>query len=106
MMVINVFVKTSCITAKAMFIKTLLNKIERFKSFIYDDTRFQTVKGLEALVIELKLVVTVSPPRRTGGAAGLRRAAVGLGAATSRQTDPYKKHPGRHHRPGLHHAVG
>jgi len=37
-----------------MLIKTLLNKVERFKSFIYGDVRFKTVKGSEALVIDIK----------------------------------------------------
>jgi len=37
-----------------MLIKTLLNKIERFKSFIYGDARFQSIKGSEAPVIDIK----------------------------------------------------
>ena len=37
-----------------MLIKTLLNKVERFKSFIYGDARFKTVKGSEAIVIDIK----------------------------------------------------
>jgi transposase len=41
-------------TGEAMLIKTLLNKVERFKSFIYGDARFKTVKGSEALVIDIK----------------------------------------------------
>jgi len=41
-------------TGEAMLIKTLLNKVERFKSFIYGDADFQQVRGEEALVIEVK----------------------------------------------------
>lgn len=37
-----------------MLIKTLLNKVERFKSFVYGDASFQTVKGSDALVIDIK----------------------------------------------------
>jgi transposase len=36
-----------------MLIKTLLNKVERFKSFIYGDSKLMTVRGNEALVIEI-----------------------------------------------------
>ncbi|SFM18686.1 hypothetical protein SAMN05421863_101643 [Nitrosomonas communis] len=32
-----------------MLIKTLLNKIERFKSFIYDSIGVKLVEGIEAL---------------------------------------------------------
>lgn len=39
---------------KAMLIKTLLNKVERFKSFIYGDSKLMTVGGNEALVIDIK----------------------------------------------------
>jgi transposase len=37
-----------------MLIKTLLNKVERFKSFIYGDCRLSTVGGIDALIIDLK----------------------------------------------------
>ena len=37
-----------------MLIKTLLNKVERFKSFIYGDSKLMTVGGNEALVIDIK----------------------------------------------------
>ena len=37
-----------------MLIKTLLNKVERFKSFIYGDSRIMTVGGYDALVINIK----------------------------------------------------
>jgi transposase len=37
-----------------MFIKTLLNKVERFKSFIYVDSKLMTAGGNEALVIGIK----------------------------------------------------
>ena len=37
-----------------MLIKTLLNKVERFKSFIYGNSRISTVDGFEALVIDIK----------------------------------------------------
>lgn len=37
-----------------MLIKTVLNKVERFKSFIYGDCRFSVVGGFEALVIDIK----------------------------------------------------
>jgi len=36
-----------------MLIKTLLNKVERFKSFVYDDIGFKFVDGVEALVIDI-----------------------------------------------------
>jgi len=39
---------------KAMLIKTLLNKIERFKSFIYGDSKLMMVGGSEALVIDIQ----------------------------------------------------
>ncbi len=37
-----------------MLIKTLLNKVERFKSFIYGSVSVQFVDGVEALVIDIK----------------------------------------------------
>ena len=37
-----------------MLIKTLLNKVERFKSFIYGEGSFQAVKDSEALIIDIK----------------------------------------------------
>ncbi len=37
-----------------MLIKTLLNKVERFKSFIYGDSKLMTVGGSEALVIDIR----------------------------------------------------
>ena len=37
-----------------MLIKTLLNKVERFKSFIYGNSRFATVNGADALIIDIK----------------------------------------------------
>lgn len=37
-----------------MLIKTILNKVERFKSFIYGDCRMATIGGFEALIIDLK----------------------------------------------------
>jgi len=42
-----------------MLIKTLLNKVERFKSFIYGDSKLMTIGGNKALVIDIK-------PRRNG----------------------------------------
>ena len=36
-----------------MLIKTLLNKVVRFKSFIYGEASFQTVKDSEALIIDI-----------------------------------------------------
>jgi transposase len=36
-----------------MLIKTLLNKVERFKSFIYDSVSVMRVDGVEALVIDI-----------------------------------------------------
>jgi transposase len=38
---------------KAMLIKTLLNKVERFKSFVYGTTQVMLVGGVEALVIDI-----------------------------------------------------
>ena len=37
-----------------MLIKTLLNKIERFKSFIYGDSRLAVIGGADALIIDIK----------------------------------------------------
>ena len=37
-----------------MLIKTVLNKVERFKSFIYGDCRLATVGGFDALIIDIK----------------------------------------------------
>lgn len=37
-----------------MLIKTVLNKVERFKSFIYGDCRLTTVDGIDALIIDIK----------------------------------------------------
>ncbi|HIJ97441.1 MAG TPA: ISL3 family transposase [Desulfuromonadales bacterium] len=37
-----------------MLIKTLLNKVERFKSFVYGSARLMAVNGEEALVIDIK----------------------------------------------------
>jgi transposase len=37
-----------------MLIKTLLNKVERFKSFIYGDSKIMTVGGDAALVVNIK----------------------------------------------------
>jgi hypothetical protein len=36
-----------------MLIKTLLNKIERFKSFVYDTVQIVTVAGKDALIIDI-----------------------------------------------------
>ena len=37
-----------------MLIKTLLNKVERFKSFVYGSTRIQWIDGMEALIIDIE----------------------------------------------------
>jgi transposase len=37
-----------------MLIKTLLNKVERFKTFIYGDCRLTTIGGFDALIIDIK----------------------------------------------------
>ena len=37
-----------------MLIKTILNKIEKFKSFVYGKIRLENIGGVEALVVELK----------------------------------------------------
>lgn len=37
-----------------MLIKTLLNKIERFKSFVYDTVQIVTVAGKDALIIDIR----------------------------------------------------
>lgn len=37
-----------------MLIKTLLNKVERFKSFIYGDSRLTIVNGADSLIIDIK----------------------------------------------------
>ena len=43
-----------------MQIKTLLNKVIRFKSFVYGSVCIMLVNGVDALVIDIK-------PRRNGG---------------------------------------
>lgn len=42
-----------------MLIKTVLNKVEHFKSFVFGKARFTTVNGFDALVIDIK-------PRKNG----------------------------------------
>jgi hypothetical protein len=37
-----------------VLIKTLLNRVERFKSFVYDATQVMLVDGVEALVIDIE----------------------------------------------------
>lgn len=37
-----------------MLIKTLLNKVERFKSFIYESISVMYIYGVEALVVDIK----------------------------------------------------
>ena len=37
-----------------MLIKTILNKIEKFKSFIYGKVRLERMNGTEALIVEVK----------------------------------------------------
>jgi transposase len=37
-----------------MLIKTLLNKIEHFKSFVYGNSRLTVINGVDALIIEIK----------------------------------------------------
>jgi len=37
-----------------MLIKTLLNKVERFKSFIYGDCQLSAIDGFDALIIDIK----------------------------------------------------
>ena len=37
-----------------MLIKTLLNKVERFKSFIYGKCQLATVDGIDALIVDIK----------------------------------------------------
>jgi transposase len=44
---------------KAMLIKTVLNKIEHFKSFVFGNAEFASINGHEALVIDIK-------PRKNG----------------------------------------
>jgi hypothetical protein len=39
---------------KAVLIKTVLNKVERFKSFVYGPIGVQFVDGVEALVIDIE----------------------------------------------------
>ena len=36
-----------------MLIKTLLNKVERFKSFVYGTTKIVLIDGMEALIIDI-----------------------------------------------------
>jgi len=44
-----------------MLIKTLLNRIEHFKSFVYGAVTFQEINGSEALVVEIKARVNSKP---------------------------------------------
>ena len=44
-----------------MLIKTLLNRIEHFKSFVYGAVKFQEVNGSEALVVEIKARANSKP---------------------------------------------
>ena len=37
-----------------MLIKTVLNRLERFKSFVFGSVTFQVVNGSEALVVEIR----------------------------------------------------
>ena len=37
-----------------MFFKTLLNKVERFKSFVYKKVYLEEIDGEEAVVVEIK----------------------------------------------------
>ena len=46
-----------------MLIKTILNKIEKFKSFIYGKITLEWISGAEALIVEVK-------PRRNTKSAG------------------------------------
>ena len=39
---------------KIMLIKTILNRLEKFKSFVYGKTYFKTIEGQSSLIIELK----------------------------------------------------
>ena len=36
-----------------MLVKTILNKIEKFKSFVYEKTYFEIMDGEESLIVEL-----------------------------------------------------
>ena len=44
-----------------MLIKTVLNRLERFKSFVFGAVTFQVVHGSEALVIEIKARANSKP---------------------------------------------
>ena len=44
-----------------MLIKTLLNRIEHFKSFVYGAVTFQDINGSEALVVEIKARANSKP---------------------------------------------
>ncbi len=37
-----------------MLIKTILNKVEKYKSFVYTGARFEVVEGQEALVVDVR----------------------------------------------------
>jgi len=39
---------------KTMLVKTVLNRLERFKSFVFATVTFQEINGSDALVIEIK----------------------------------------------------
>ena len=44
-----------------MLIKTLLNKIEHYKLFVYRSVYFGTAKGTEALIVEIKPRTNAQP---------------------------------------------
>lgn len=44
-----------------MLIKTLLNKVEKNKSFVYDNEHFEAVEGQEALVVDMRSRANADP---------------------------------------------
>ena len=44
-----------------MLIKTVLNRLEHFKSFVFGTVTFQVVNGSEALIIEIKARANSNP---------------------------------------------
>jgi transposase len=45
----------------AMLIKTLLNKVEKYKSFVYGKVHWETISGEEALVVEIRPRANADP---------------------------------------------
>ena len=56
-----------------MLIKTVLNRLERYKSFVFGAVTFQVVNGSEALVVEIKARTYSKPECPECGKRGNKR---------------------------------